>query len=275
MRKGGVDLEFFLFTTDLPLALDAERAGVNGIIVDWETRGKHLRQKNHALEINLDTPQDVDKLSKALKIPVIVRINPLSSQTYSEVKCAINNGAKIIMLPMASDIQEVKEFLNIVGRDAKTIIQVETPSLASQAANLTALDWDYVYIGLNDLMVASGKRSIWEAIFDGTAESICNQLRGRVYGFGGSTILGGGEPIINVLILQELLRLGGSISVMRRTFKKELLDRDFAVEMNSLKEFIKNCERRGPKAIEYDHEHFLKILKNYLYPSSPYSSQGQ
>lgn len=116
-------------------------------------------------------------------------------------------------------------------------------------------------------MVARGQRSIWQAVFDGTAESICRQLRGRAYGFGGSTILGGGEPIVNALILHELVRLGGTISVMRRTFKNELLDRDLNFEMRALHEFVKCSEKRGPQAIQRDHEHLIRVLSLYLYPS--------
>jgi hypothetical protein len=180
----------------------------------------------------------------------------------------LDNGAKILMLPMAHTVEEVKIFLKLVDGRAKTIIQIETPALATEAAALTMLDWDYAYIGLNDLMVATGKSSIWQALFDGTAESICKQLKGRAYGFGGSTILGGGEPIINALILHELIRLGGSISVMRRTFKKELLDRDFNLEIKALREFVKCSESRGPQAILQDHKHLLRILKDYLNPAN-------
>jgi hypothetical protein len=256
-----------LFTADLLLAFKAEQAGVDGIIVDWESRGKPARQKNHQLEINFDTPQDVYNLSKELKIPVIVRVNPLGTYTASEITCALNNGAKIIMLPMAHNLEEVKTFLKLIDSRAKTIIQIETPSLATDVDNLRILDWDYAYIGLNDLMLATGQSSIWQALLDGTAESICSHLKGRAYGFGGSTILGGGEPIINALILHELVRLGGTISIMRRTFKNELLDRDFNLEMGALREFVKCSETRGPQAIQHDHKHLLRILKGYLNPS--------
>ena len=249
------------------MALKAESAGIDGVIVDWESRGKYLRQKNHELEINLNTPQDVYNLSSNLKIPVVVRVNPFGEHTASEITCALDNGAKIIMLPMAANSLEAKKFLKLVDYRAKTIIQVETPSLANEIEKFSSLDWDYAYIGLNDLMVARGQRSIWQAVFDGTAESICRKLRGRAYGFGGSTILGGGEPIVNALILHELVRLGGSISVMRRTFKNELLDRDLNLEMRALHEFVKCSEKRGPQAIQRDHEHLIRVLSLFLYPS--------
>lgn len=124
------------------------------------------------------------------------------------------------------------------------------------------LDWDIAYIGLNDLMVASGRSSIWEALADGTAEKICRSLHGRVYGFGGSTILGGGEPIINVLILHEMIRLGASVTIMRRTFKRELLDRDFNAEIEVLRAFIRCSEKRGLQAILFDREHLVRFIYN-------------
>ena len=257
-----------MFTTDPLLGLKAEKAGVDGVVVDWESRGKKARQKNHPLETNYDTPQDVHNLSEKLTIPVIVRINALGTRTASEINCALDNGAKIIMLPMARSVDDVKKFLKLIDGRAETIIQVETPTLASDAESLKTLDWDYVYIGLNDLMVATGKSSIWQALFDGTAENISSKLRGRAYGFGGATIIGGGEPIINALILHELVRLGGTISLMRRTLKKELLDRDFNLEMKALRGFIECSEARGPLAIQQDHEHLLRILKDYLNASS-------
>jgi hypothetical protein len=247
------------------LAFEAQRAGVDGVIVDWETKDKQLRQKNRPLETNFDTAQDAYNLSKILRIPVIVRVNQLGKHTSSEITCALDNGAKIIMLPMAQSVEEVKTFLRLVDGRAKTIVQIETPSLATEAKNLACLDWNYAYIGLNDLMVATGNSSIWQALYDGTAESICSQLKGREYGFGGSTVLGGGEPIINALILHELIRVGGTVSIMRRTFKKELLDRNFKFEMHALREFAKCSQSRGPLAIQNDHEHLLRIIKDYLY----------
>jgi hypothetical protein len=254
-------MEFFLFTTNLSLAIRAEKAGIDSIIVDWESRNKLKRQKGYNCEINLDTPEDLYRLSNNLQIPITARINSIYKDTASEVECALSNGAKIIMLPMATSLEEVKKFLAIVDKRAKTIVQIETPSLVKKIAEFKHLDWDYAYIGLNDLMVASGRHSIWEAILDGTAESICNNLRGRTYGFGGSTILGGGEPIINVLILHELVRLGGSMSIMRRTFLRELLDRDLNMEIKALREFISCSEKRGEQAKLNDHKYLLRFIR--------------
>jgi hypothetical protein len=109
-------------------------------------------------------------------------------------------------------------------------------------------------------MVAYGGSSIWESLLDGTAERICGNLHDRVYGFGGATVLGGGEPIINILVLHEMVRLGASVTVMRRTLKRELLDRDFNAEICALRAFISCSEKRGKQAIMFDHEHLVRLL---------------
>jgi hypothetical protein len=255
-----IQMEFFLFTTDLQLAMKAEDAGIDSVIVDWESKEKIERQEGSNFETNLDTPQDVVRLSSNLKIPVTVRINSLSKTTQSEIDCALVSGAKIIMLPMAQSVDDVKIFLNYIGNRAKTIVQIETPSLVKQVCELKNLPWDYIYLGLNDLMIARGQHSIWEAVIDGTVEQLCTALKGRSYGFGGSTIVGGGDPIPQVLLLNELVRLGGSLSFMRRTFKKELLDRDLKFEMNALRAFVNASQGRGSQAIVRDHKAFLRKI---------------
>lgn len=257
-------MELFLFTKNLDLAKRAESVGIDSVIIDWENRGKDVRQKGYDLETNINTVDDVKSLSSILKIPISVRINPLDVHTRTEIDSAIDNGAKIIMLPMAKTISELEHFIKIVNRRAKTIVQIETVSLSNVVGDMLNLEWDYAYIGLNDLMVAKGKHSIWEALLDGTAENICSRLAGRRYGFGGSTVIGGGRPIINILILHELIRLGGSISVMRRTFKTELLDRNLESEINVLRHFIECSEKRGKLARQYDYEHLCTIIKKII-----------
>jgi hypothetical protein len=249
----------------LQLAKKAENAGIDSIILDWEYKGKIDRQKTFDLETNRDTPEDVYNISTKVRIPVTVRINPINKHTTSEIKTAISNGARTIMLPMAKSCCEVREFLSIVDGQAKTMVQIETPSLIRELTELTSLNWDYAYIGLNDLMVASKKCSIWESISDGTVERVCMKLKGRAYGFGGSTLIGGGDPILGSLILHELIRLGGEVSLLRRTFKQELLDRDIQTEISALREFIRCSQKRGPQAMLHDHETLLKAIEKSVF----------
>ncbi|EFK97302.1 HpcH/HpaI aldolase, partial [sediment metagenome] len=177
-------MKLFLFTTDEAMAREAQDAGVDSIIVDWEFRGKEERQEGHNLEINRDTLGDLQRLVKACSIPVTVRVNALSDASRDEIDLAIGNGAHIIMLPMARSALDVENFLKMVDSRARTFIQVETVSLAESVKDIRDLPWDYAYIGLNDLSVQRKSLSIWEAVLDGMIERICRTLQGRVFGFG-------------------------------------------------------------------------------------------
>lgn len=261
-------MKLFLFTTNLELGAAAQEAGIDYLIVDWERKGKEERQLGKHLEINQDTPEDVYRLSQKLSIPITVRINPLGDYTNDEVACAIDNGAKVIMLPMARKIDEVSRFLEIINNRTETLVQIETPELVNKTKELSELPWDYAHVGLNDLMVAKGTSSIWDSLIDGTVEDVCNNLDGRKFGFGGMTIIGGGHPIPFNLVLHEMTRLNCSMGILRRSFKKEMMDRNINLEIKALRNYIDCSVLRGKKAIEEDkrllHEVIRKILKCFV-----------
>lgn len=253
-------MKFFLFTTDLAVAMMAEKAGIDSIIVDLEQTGKQKRQSGYDTEINKNDPADIEKLTANLEIPVTVRVNAFNDVTCSEIDCAIVHGAKIIMLPMARTALEVKNFLQYIDSRTKTIIQIETLDLVKDITALAELNWDYAYIGLNDLMIEKKETCIWSSLQDGTVELICKALSERKYGFGGITILGGGSPINTELLLHEYVRLGSSMGLLRRTFFKELLDRNIMTEIPLIREFLKNSQQRGQKAIKMDQKKLFDKL---------------
>lgn len=257
-------MKLFLFTTDLAFAKKAAQGGVYSAIVDWESKGKENRQNGHDLEINTDTVADVRRLKLQLTLPITVRINPLDTQTSTEVELALQAGADIIMLPMAKKANEVKAFLDIVRHRAKTLVQIETKELVADLAAFKQLDWDYAYIGLNDLMISRQGSYIWEAVSDGTVESTCQALAGREYGFGGVTVVDGGQPLSFKLLLSEYLRLGCEISFMRRTFKREVQGRDVAKEIQAINAFIAAAAAKSTKMLNLDHQSLMQqIISSY------------
>ena len=253
-------LGLYLFTKDPFLAILAESAGVDSIIIDWENHNKKSRQQNYSTEINCDTPEDVARISAEVKIPVTVRINSLGLQTKSEISEAIINGAQIIMLPMASDSQEVKKFIDLVDGRARTIVQIETQSLVKQCHQLKSLPWDYAYIGLNDLMISRGSRYLWDSLLDGTVSHVYETLADRSVGFAGITVVTGGFPIPFLDLLSEMCRLGCQLSFLRRSFKKDIQGRDFIEEVRKIRLAWKHACLRDELAILSDHKKFTETL---------------
>ncbi|MFB2893475.1 aldolase/citrate lyase family protein [Aerosakkonemataceae cyanobacterium BLCC-F50] len=269
-------LKLFLFSTDLSLAKQAETAGVDSIIVDWEQKGKGDRQTNYATEINCDTPEDVAALAEVLTIPVTVRINALDENSDREIKTAIDNGAKIIMLPMAEHPSEIERFIKLVNGRAETAIQIETQPLVEHCHSLRDLGWSFAYIGLNDLMISRQSKWLWEGVADGTVERIFDILSDRQVGFGGVTVIGGGKPIPFVELLSEMARLGCHLSFLRRSFKREIQGRDLNAEIEAVGAVWSAACRRQPEAILQDHKLFMERIqetRSQVYPSSPSPTQ--
>ncbi|MEY2977418.1 MAG: hypothetical protein RLZZ435_1557 [Cyanobacteriota bacterium] len=254
-------VKLFLFTTDTLLAKQAEQAGVDCIIVDWEQSGKRQRQISYSTEINSDTPEDVAALAEILTIPITVRINPLDKNTAQEIQIALDSGAQIIMLPMAKNPKEVEQFISLVNGRAQTLVQIETQTLVEQCHELRNLDWNYAYLGLNDLMISRQKTWIWDLLEDGTVEQIFQVLENRQVGFGGVTRISGGKPVPFLEILHEMARLNCHLSVLRRTFKSEIIGRNLQAEIQAIRAAWVAARLRSPEAVLQDHLAFFERLR--------------
>ena len=257
-------LELLLFTTDVEFAQAAERAGIDGLIVDWESKGKNERQRGHDMETNADTADDVVRIATAVSCPVIVRVNGMGPHTPNEIELALDCGARGLILPMSMTAADVSRFLDLVDSRARTIVQVETQALVEELDALVKLDWDAVYIGLHDLMLSRGAQSMWQAVLDGTVEHVFRTLHERRVGFAGATVVGGGHPIRFTQILQELSRLGASLTFLRRSFKREIQDRDMAAEINSIQAAWAASNARGPDAVHTDQQALYTELQRFI-----------
>lgn len=244
--------EFWLFTTDPALAGKCIDAGVTGIVIDWEYLGKNERQKGVDLECNYDSFDDLIRMRQAIQAKIICRINPSGSHTEGEVEQAISGGADVIMLPMVREPKEVEAFLSYVNDRAECGILVETSDALFHASTLSGLPLDYVYIGLNDLALSRGFSNIFSAICDGTVQRMRAVFREIKFGFGGITVLDKGFPIPFDLLLREMVALECDFGFLRRSFRRDIIDRDVRYEMNRLYQAIAEYQERPAMEIKKD-----------------------
>jgi 2-keto-3-deoxy-L-rhamnonate aldolase RhmA len=254
------DLQMFLFTTDVNMARAARQAGVDGFVVDWEINGKEQRQRNHNLQINYDTPEDVIALARSVDASIVVRINAVHLQTHVEVEQALDVGATHLMLPMARRCGEVERFLRLVDRRAVTIVQIETVNLTRDLDAFSKLPWDYAYIGLNDLMLSRGRCWPCEGIQDGTVEWVVNRLSPRPVGFGGITVVDGGAPVPFRYLFGEMARLDCALSFLRRSFLREIVGREIRREVPKIRALWRQLRRRNAGAIAIDYQQLMSCL---------------
>lgn len=246
-------MRFYLFTTDGALARRAQDAGIDGIVIDWERRGKHARQRTYDFEINRQGVREVRTVAAACALPVLVRINPLGPRTRDEIARALDAGGTELMLPMARSADEVDRFLRLVGGRAETVVQIETQDLVDDLEAFGRLEWTRAYIGLNDLQISRGRRgSIWSGVADGTVERIFATLPGREIGFGGITVVDGGDPLPFRELLGEMIRLGCGLSFLRRMFHREIAGRDLGAEVLAIRTLASALRVRPADVVERD-----------------------
>ncbi len=236
----------------------AEEAVVDGIMLDWETRGKVHRQNGYDTQINQLNIEVLNAVRSHSQKPLMVRINGLYEGTSSEVDLAVSGGATQILLPIAHSASEVEEFISIVGDKAEPCIMIETQSLLDDMNALSKLAWKTAFIGLNDLMISRSGTYIWDPLIDGTVDWIFAQLPGRKLGFGGITLLEHGHPLPFKLLIKEMARLGCDFSFLRRSFYRDIQSLDPKLECNKVRAYWEECLARSASEIQNDRDLFIE-----------------
>lgn len=220
-------LKLMYITNRADIAQIAESAGVDRIFVDLEFIGKSDRQGGMDTVQSKHSLDDIKIVANAINnAELLVRVNPIHGEhddypsSKVEIDTAIENGAKILMLPYFKTIEEVKTFINFVDGRVKTMLLLETPEaveIIDEILNLSGLD--EIFIGLNDLSLGYKKKFMFELLADGTVEDLCYKFKkkGIPYGFGGIASLGKGA-LPSEFIITEHYRLGSTCAILSRSF---------------------------------------------------------
>ncbi|MHB0977124.1 MAG: aldolase/citrate lyase family protein [Candidatus Aquicultorales bacterium] len=243
--------ELLLFATDSALIERAVKAGIDGIIVDWEFAGKERRQTDADTQINNDTLEDLVRVRSATPGTVVCRINGFNPTTPEEIEAAVGAGADEILLPMVRSREEVTAALSIIDGRCKLGILVETSYAVANVDGFADLPLARVYVGLNDLAIDRGTPNIFTSIVDGTVERVGKAVRAP-FGFAGLTLPERGYPIPCHLLMGELVRLGSGFSFLRRSFLKDTAGTNMSAEVGRIREALKSMAERSPEEIELD-----------------------
>jgi hypothetical protein len=199
----------------------AEDPAPDALLIDFERRGKRARQAGFDTEINRQSDADLRVALAQRRVPVYARIDPWSTRSAAAIEALLDVGVTGLMLPMARTIAQVERFLRAVDRRARTIVQLETSALCTAASELRALDWDVLYLGLNDLTIERAAPSIFSPLIDGTLDHLEAALAPRTFGFGGVTLPNAGSPLLSLWLMAEMLARRCSLTVLRRSFRRD------------------------------------------------------
>lgn len=215
-------LDLIYITNDPEFALNAEKAGVDRIMVDLEVIGKQERQGHLDTVMSNNSIEDIVKIRRVLKSSKLqVRINPMHVNSEIEINGVIEAGAEIIMLPMFSTFEQVKEFISIVDGRAKTTLLLETVAALARIDQILCVQGiDEVHIGLNDLHLSMNLSFMFELMCGGLLEYLSNKIRnkGISFGVGGVGKFISDDTVAADLILSEHARIHSTVSILSRSF---------------------------------------------------------
>lgn len=253
-------LKLMYITNNPQIATIAESCGIDRIFIDMEYIGKEERQAGLNTVKSHHTIADIANIRSIISSSeVLVRINPIHEKmnnyasSKDEIEAAIDAGADILMLPMIRSVEQVDEFVRLVGGRVKTMLLLETAESNENIDEFLQVEGiDEAHIGLNDMHLAYRKKFMFELLTDGTVERLCGKLKakGIPYGFGGIARLGYGVLPAEKVIMEHY-RLGSTKAILSRSFcnatemtDMEELKKLFHLETNKIRLFeesLKNC----------------------------------
>ena len=257
MRLEGFEL--LLFSTDVALITEAVDAGVDGVIVDWERRGKHERQAGADTEIRADTEADLRRVRGATDARVLCRIDALGPGTAGQVSVAIGAGADELLVPMVRRAAEVERVLDLVGGRCAVGALIETTDAVNDAHAIAALPLSRIYVGLNDLAIDRGSSSIFDAVADGTVDAVRAVVRTR-FGVAGLTRPDRGAPIPSRLLAGELVRLGAAFTFLRRSYCRHVAAGEQAEAIVAIRAMLAAAAARSADEARRDRRDLLSAI---------------
>jgi citrate lyase beta subunit len=221
-RRGAMEL--CLITNDGELAVEAQAAGIDRIMVDLESQGKAQRQAGEGLFQSAHRIEDVARLRARLdRSRLLVRVNPLGAGSRAEIDRVLRDGADIVMLPYFRDADEVREFVRLVrGRGTVSLLLETREAVARVGAIASVPGVDEIHVGLNDLRLSFGLDVIFEVVTSGLVDYLAGAIRGVGvrFGFGGIASLAAKHlPVAPERILAEQVRLGATTGWLGRSFR--------------------------------------------------------
>ncbi|MDA7676449.1 HpcH/HpaI aldolase/citrate lyase family protein [bacterium] len=268
-------MELILYSNMASISIIAEKSGIDRIMVDIEILGKENRQKHLDTLVSRHKIEDVLVIRSALtKSKLQVRVNPIHKNSKQEIDKVIEYGADKVMLPMFTNCDEVKHFINIVDGRAEIILLLETPQALFRVDDILKLTGiDEIHIGLNDLCIATGMDFMFELLLSDILKLIVDKIKntGRKVGVGGISRIGDGV-ISAKFILSEYIRLGTNVVILSRGFysvNKDIINtsqesQKIQSRVTALRSYICKYKNYTNKQLLYNRGQLKCEIRNYI-----------
>lgn len=218
--------------------------GVDGLIVDFETRGKAVRQNGFDTEINHHTLADLEAVRTLRGAHLMCRINGPGPGTCDEIADVLRAGADEVIVPMIRSLDEARTVVEAVSGAARITIMVETVEALGIVPALCNLPIHRIYVGLNDLHISQKSATLFAPLIDGSLDRIRADVDGVQFGFGGLTLLGRGDPLPVHHLVGGLARLKADFTFLRRSFYRDVAGQNPKDAMDQMRTAVSAARAR-------------------------------
>ena len=252
MADFGERFELYLFHRTIACDQASLKGGVDGLVIDFETRGKAERQSGFDTEINTHTIEDLRRVKAELGAYVICRINPPGPSLAREIEDVIHERADEILVPLIRSVDEAEEVVDLVKGRCKVALMVETAEATRIVEQLCRLPIHRLYVGLNDLRISRGSPSIFTPLVDGLLENSRLDAGDTNFGFAGLTLPGLGRPLPVHHLINEMARLRCTFSFLRRSFYRDIAGRSPKTEIVRIRRSLHQASQRPAEIVAED-----------------------
>jgi len=266
-------LDLLKITNDPELARRCDGLGGIRLFVDLERIGKAERQAGRNTYISNHEINDIGLIKSQLKqARLMVRVNPLHDGTAAEVEAVLAQGltqgigpeADLLMLPMFTSAQTLRNFIDIVAGRCPIVPLLETADALACIEEWIGFEGiEEVYVGLNDLHISLRMRFMFEPLACGMVDhaAAVTARQGLRFGFGGMARMEEGL-LPGRDVLAEHLRLGSHAVILSRTFAYHRRgdDTPFEDEIAALRDTEIRLATRTPEQIEADRVRIAALI---------------
>ncbi|WP_422358876.1 hypothetical protein [Reichenbachiella sp.] len=233
--------ELFSFYSNLEKTLTGIEAGLTGVVVDLETKGKKGRQSLYNTQISKHHLSDLQELRASSSSHIICRINGGKYLSEKEILDVVESGANEILVPMITNLKQMDFLLDVVPDEIDLSIMIETNEAVNLASTLGEYPISRVFVGLNDLSIARKQKNLFLPLIDGTVEAVRSHIKCQ-FGVAGLTHPSSGYPVPCQMLINEMKRLRCTFGFLRRSFYGDLNDYTQGEIIRALQQEFSNNE---------------------------------
>jgi citrate lyase beta subunit len=202
---------------------------VDRIGLDLERQGKRARQRGRGTWISDHRVESLCAVRTALRnAELFARTEPLHARTRQEVELLIDQGVRVLMLPMFESAREVELLLELVAGRARVVPLLETRAAAADIERLVALSGlDELHIGINDLSLSLGVANRFAVLFSSLVGDVCRtaEAAGLRIGIGAIGRFDDRSlPVEPDLVYARYVALGATGALLARSYAARATD---------------------------------------------------